>query len=153
MVIDKQDLSLLGGVPCIYGHSNHGNRYAVFHRQGDHRHTGVHNIICPEWKEVDHINRNGLDNRRANLRDGSNGVNSKNKRLFKNNTTGENGIGRETRTDAWRVTWHEGSKRRAKIFSDSKFESKEEAFEAACLFRDQIDERLGITNGREPIQT
>ncbi len=47
----------------------------------------IHTLLCPEWSKVDHINRNGLDNRRVNLRDGSGVVNARNCRMSKNNTS------------------------------------------------------------------
>lgn len=41
---------------------------------------------------IDHIDGNGLNNEWSNLRDGSDGENSKNKRMSKSNTSGFNGI-------------------------------------------------------------
>ncbi len=43
-------------------------------------------------KEIDHINRNRLDNRRENLRVGSLRQNAFNKRLYKNNKSGYRGV-------------------------------------------------------------
>ena len=41
---------------------------------------------------MDHKNRNGLDNRKKNLRDGSGGVNENNQTLHNDNTSGINGV-------------------------------------------------------------
>ncbi|KAF0444371.1 hypothetical protein F8M41_003474 [Gigaspora margarita] len=50
-----------------------------------------HQKIYSEWKIIDYINRNGLDNHEINLRDGLK-INQLNRKLHKNNTFGYNGI-------------------------------------------------------------
>ncbi len=67
--------------PLLYAVTNNGPTQIKHHR-----------MLCPDWETVDHINRNGLDNRRVNLRDGSGGTNSTNRGLASNNTSGCTGV-------------------------------------------------------------
>lgn len=151
MKLDKDDLPLLDNLKGIGCRTDVcGVKYATYSEKGAHL---FHRLVCPQWKRVDHINRNGLDNRRCNLRDGMNGVNCNNRRLHSNNSSGRNGVSRSAKHPAWQVTWREEGRYRTRSFADSKFGGKEGSWESACLFRDQIDQRLGITNGKEPIQT
>jgi len=52
----------------------------------------IHNIAVPKEMEIDHINQNRLDNRIENLRIVSRQENMKNKKKYKNNTTGYSGV-------------------------------------------------------------
>jgi len=70
------------------------NGYAVRHALKHHKMTLMHRVILGASKgtEVDHINGDGLDNRRANLRLCSPHNNKKNRRINRNNTTGFKGV-------------------------------------------------------------
>jgi hypothetical protein len=107
----------------------------------------LHNLLCPQWKEVDHINRDGLDNRRSNLRDGSNCVNMKNQSCRKDNGSGKTGVHFENYSESWCVQWPEDGKRKKKRFSSAKFGDTEKAKKAAVQFRMDLDKRLNIRNG------
>jgi hypothetical protein len=77
-----------------------------------------HRLIHPEWKIIDHINREGCDNRECNLRDGSGGINQRNCRLQKDNTSGINAISYEIKQKRWRFHWWEGKKQNVKNFKN-----------------------------------
>lgn len=52
----------------------------------------LHRLLLPEAKEVDHINRDKLDNRRENLRAVNRSINNLNQPLRKDNPHGYKGI-------------------------------------------------------------
>jgi len=71
----------------------HGNTWYAARSEGKnqiHMHREI--INAPADLQVDHINGNGLDNRRENLRLCTNAENARNRRLSKNNTTGYKGV-------------------------------------------------------------
>lgn len=74
-------------------------------------------IICvPCGMFIDHINGNGLDNRKANLRICSHKENMMNKKIYKNNTSGYKGVTRLT-NGKWRcVIWKDGNKINLGVF-------------------------------------
>ena len=54
----------------------------------------MHQMLCPDWGEVDHVDGDGLNNCRSNLRDGTGWGNQANKGMQRNNTTGFKGVSR-----------------------------------------------------------
>lgn len=72
----------------------------------------MHRFLLPDAEEVDHINGNGLDNRRSNLRPATRAQNCANMRRSKANTSGYKG-----------VSWHKGGRKwHAQIRGDAKRE-------------------------------
>ena len=92
-------------------------------------------ILLPErGKHVDHISGIGLDNRRSNLRECTQGQNCMNARLYSSNTTGFKGVGRE------------GKYFIAKIYINGKQISlgrRKTAEEAAELYKDAARKHYG----------
>jgi hypothetical protein len=65
----------------------------------------MHRLVTsfPKEKIVDHINRNKLDNRRANLRIADKSINAINSGLRNTNTSGYKGISWSKRGKKWEV--------------------------------------------------
>ena len=55
------------------------------------------------FKDYDHINRNSLDNRKANFREATNSQNKQNRSLFSNNTSGVTGVCWRKDSEKWRA--------------------------------------------------
>lgn len=74
----------IGGTGIKYGHRVDKNNKSIY----------LHRYIMKAKKgqTVDHINRNGLDNRKANLRFCTTAENIMNSKMFKHNTSGYKGV-------------------------------------------------------------
>ena len=55
-------------------------------------------------EQVDHIDGNGLNNKRINLREVSDGENKKNKPMYSNNTSGTVGVNWHKAAQKWQVS-------------------------------------------------
>ena len=96
---------------------------------------------------MDHRNRNGLDNRKKNLRDGSGGVNMNNQAQRYNNTSGTTGVSFHKRYKYWYAQWSENGIKKSKYFSIKKYGSDEKAKQEAIKHRQAMDKITGCTNG------
>lgn len=97
----------------------------------------LHNIFYPEFTEVDHIDRNGLNNLRFNVREGGGKINANNKSIQINNKSGVTGVifedGLKSR---WKAQWNDSEgKKKTKSFSINKY--GENAFIKACECRQE----------------
>lgn len=100
----------------------------------------MHRLIMNpiESQEVDHINGNGLDNRRKNLRICSHSQNGKNHRINKNNKSGYKGVSKcitkskhKNKTYVYEYWLAQICKDFKRIFL-GKFKNKEDAFKSYC---------------------
>lgn len=141
-VIDAADAPLVSGVNWNACEQKHGV-YAVRQerRAGKQIAIRMHRLImqAPDGMQVDHINGDGLDNRRANLRLASHTENNRNTRTPINNTSGFKG-----------VAWHAANRKwRAYIKVENRqkylglFATAEAAHAAYCLAADQFHGNFG----------
>ena len=81
--------------------------YAIRNRLASEGKAGetirMHREILAMPGPVDHINRNGLDNRRANLRPATESQNSQNRGIRSDNTSGYKGVGIYKPRGNWRA--------------------------------------------------
>lgn len=106
-VIDTADVDLVGQFNWFILARPH-TVYAARNRSRSEGPRGLalmHRLILspPKGMTVDHINRNGLDNRRSNLRLATQAQNNANTGLRRNNTSGAKGVDRQAHASRWRA--------------------------------------------------
>lgn len=123
--IDDEDFNYLSTLKWHAQHTWNNRLYAVTSLGG--KKVQMHRIVLgtPAGKFTDHINGNGLDNRRANLRLATISQNKANSGPYRNNKNGYRG-----------VTWASKNRWRAKINVNNRridlgcFKTREEAARA-----------------------
>ena len=149
---DATDLDMVSKYTWSARIPSNGTCYYVQARGEDRNPIALHRLLLGNPSgEVDHVDGNGLNNQRVNLRTGFN--NQHNIRLRRDNKSGMNGLHWDTYSHGWKVTWRENGRQRTKPFivrprGDQARNGIQKA--KAKLYRKAIDERFGITNGVRP---
>jgi hypothetical protein len=119
------------------------NWYVPAHIKGSDKLIYLHNVLmnfAPNGTHVvDHINRDSLDNRLANLRIVDITTNNINQGMRKDNVTGTKGVHYSDKKKAWIVQWSVNGKRASRQFPTAKH--GEEAKNLALNFRKNIEEQ------------
>lgn len=149
VLIDKEDYEKLSQ----YSWSiklNEQNVYRVRCTTALYRGKELHQILLDydDSYVCDHINRNPLDNRKANLRIVTHSVNSTNAKARKESSSQIRGVyRREARPGiakaAWICEWSEEGKRHSKSFSVAKY-GEDGAFELAKSLREEKMKEMKI---------
>jgi len=99
--------------------------YAVTKTSGSAYPQYFHNLVMqhiPTEITVDHINRNGLDNRKSNLRLVDRRIQTINQGIKLNNTSGVTGVSFNKKSNRWVATWQDSSGTNCcKCFSSKKY--------------------------------
>lgn len=108
--IDKEDIDKIKGIHWLLNIQNGNNVYVQCNVSGKrHMHRVIMELEDPNL-QIDHINGNGLDNRKSNLRICTKEQNAKNIRFNKRNTSGFKGVHYRKDTNNWQARIKASSK-------------------------------------------
>lgn len=152
-LIDEDDYDNLSNFTWYTSNQHLGIVYADA-RDGDKK-ISMHRYLCNPGpgKETDHLDGDGLNNRRANLRSVTSKQNNNNRRLSSRNTSGENGISWNRKDEGWLLRWREDGKAVSKCFFVRPRGSetlKGIQKRNAVAHRDMVYRRIGNSNGLRP---
>lgn len=125
-LIDADDLPLVSGRRWYVIDTGHGGLYAASWDGG--RPLYMHSLILPTPVGItpDHINGNGLDNQRSNLRPATKSQQAANSKLRRNNTSGYRGVCWDKSRGKW-VVHIDVRRRRLNL---GRYDDKDEAARA-----------------------
>jgi len=135
-LVDDKDFKTMNEVKWyLYSNKKHDCMYAMreVSLKGKKTNIWMHRLIlgAPRNKSVDHINGNGLDNRRKNLRLATHSQNMKNRKINKNNTSGYKGVCWNVAAKAWVVYIGVNGEKKYEGMFDSKLKAHQ-AYVTAC---------------------
>ena len=105
-LVDDENYEYLNQWKWYARKSRNNNYYAgryFYIKKGFRIYISMHTDILNPNKQfiIDHINNNGLDNRKINLRICTNAENMKNRPLYKNNSSGFKGVNWSIKSKKW----------------------------------------------------
>lgn len=124
-----------------YAHKQHGPVYAERKQTIDGRQVTVkmHRAIMGNLGEViDHIDGNGINNVRSNLRFASHSQNACNRKTMSNNTTGQRGVVFVKGANKWRATISKKGVRKNLGYFASFQDAKEAYIKASKVVHSQF---------------
>lgn len=128
IIIDKDDYDIVKDYQWHIENSRKNLQYGQSFTKGTlpTKTIRIHRLLMPNSLQIDHINHNGLDNRKCNLRICNNQENNCNKNFLRNPKSGYTGIRYNEKADSYyvRITVHK------KEISLGHYKSLEEALEA-----------------------
>ena len=120
-IIDEEDMALVGGRRW-YAHKRNGSFYTatmIYRADGTRTLLSMHQLFLPEAKQIDHINRDGLDNRRINLRMCTPTQNQHNRGPMQGSSSKYKGVAWHKRRGKWQAYIKIGDKiRHLGVFTD-----------------------------------
>jgi len=145
--IDIQDLHLLGNT-YTWSFFGKGTRvYMAISERSDQDFIFFHRLLFPEYPYIDHINRDGLDNRRRNLRNVTIKENNENQQKRTDNHSGKTGVHHSKYANAWVSQWTDSDGKRMK----KRFGCKRYGYDGAKLlainYRQTMDVENNVKNG------
>lgn len=148
-LIDAADLPLIDGHSICHDRREQGEGYVLVTKRGSRavrRRTRLHNLVLPV-DMVDHINGDGLDCRRVNLRPTTPSLNGANRATQKRSSSGFKGVS-PTPEGRWRARIGAQNKHIGNFTSP---EDAARAYDAAALAKWGAHARLNFPrNGANP---
>lgn len=136
IIFDKDDVNIVNKSKISISKDNHAKTFYASNKE-----SKIHRLIMGLSKGdnliIDHINRNGLDNRKSNLRIVSTSINNRNSNIRKTNIFNCRGITEDEKRI--RCYWYGLDKKKySKSFSKNKY-GREQAIELAIKYRKEME--------------
>jgi hypothetical protein len=100
-LLDEEDLPLAAGHRWYWMRVGRDQAIEYAYTHVEKRRLYLHRLLCPDAVEVDHINGDGLDNRRKNLRSTTHKLNLANQRPQQGRSSQYKGVSWERRRGRW----------------------------------------------------
>lgn len=131
-IVDEEDYEFLSQFKWHYKNGYAARCISV---DGKQVRIWMHRVLTgvPDNLEVDHLDRNGLNNTKQNLRICSRKINSDNRGLFVNNTSGYKGV-------SWHAgKWQASYRHNGKLHYIGRYTSKEEAYQKYLETKEKLN--------------